>query len=305
MHRYPLRLSRNYWRIPLYALHQCTNECDVPCPATDCIVSTVIHLHDFNIASPQTQDGLLYDPDLLVIPDLSFTVLITFPFTHQAEIPLTVSEPVRLDELIEYIKTIYMMIYDVEERTATPTTFYTTTPCACVTTGLAIAPASSTSSSTMSNSTKKDENEGEGGGEEDVGDVCSICHDEFGDITIGGGVVSTRNCSHLFHGACLASWAKVKNTCPLCRVPLCNRCDADRNILAEETHVVLPRHLRSIADYRNSTNGIYGIHTCDIENIIITDMYYNRMTKTLQVHADTDLCALLTINPWYLLLLRE
>jgi hypothetical protein len=300
MHRYPLRLSRNYWRIPLYALHQCTNECDVPCPVADCIVSTVIQLHDFNIEAPQTQDGPLYEPDLLVIPDLSFTVLITFPFTHQAEIPLTVSEPVRLDELIDYIKTIYMTIYDVEERTATPTTFYTTTPCACVTTGLTVAATSS-----LSSDVKETSGEGGGGGEDDVGDVgdvCSICHEE---LNGKGDVVTTRNCSHLFHGTCLASWAKVKNTCPLCRVPLCDRCDADRNILMEESHVVLPRHLRSIADYRNSTNGIYGIHTCDIENIIITDLYYNRMTKTLQVHADTDLCALLTINPWYLLLLRE
>lgn len=288
MHRYPLRLSRNYWRIPLYTLHQCSHECEADCPDHDCLISTVVKLSDYELEFPQTQDGPLYDPDLLVIPDLTFTVLITFPFTRPAEIPLSVSEPPRLDELLSYIKYIYMSIYDVEERTSTPTTFYVTNPCSCQNE----PPAASSSVDPTSLDTSPSEV-----GEDN--DVCSICHEELSQQVI------TTDCSHSFHKRCLTNWSKVKNTCPLCRVLLCSRCDADRNIITAQEHVVLPPELRSISEFRNSTNGIYGIHTCDVENIIITDLYYNRLTKTLQVHADTSICALLTINPWYVLLLSS
>lgn len=51
-----------------------------------------------------------------------------------------------------------------------------------------------------------------------AGGDCAICYQS---ITQGDRVyVLTCSEKHVFHGDCLEHWAKVKNTCPICRMEI-------------------------------------------------------------------------------------
>ena len=43
---------------------------------------------------------------------------------------------------------------------------------------------------------------------------CSICQEN---MLITENIITLRVCSHKFHRKCIQPWAKVSNTCPLCR----------------------------------------------------------------------------------------
>ncbi|XP_021753768.1 E3 ubiquitin-protein ligase SIS3-like [Chenopodium quinoa] len=49
--------------------------------------------------------------------------------------------------------------------------------------------------------------------EEDRGEVCGVCQEEF-EV---GETVSGTTCMHKFHGSCLWKWLYDRQTCPLCR----------------------------------------------------------------------------------------
>lgn len=43
---------------------------------------------------------------------------------------------------------------------------------------------------------------------------CSICQEN---MLITQNIMTLRVCSHKFHTTCIEPWARVSNTCPLCR----------------------------------------------------------------------------------------
>ena len=42
---------------------------------------------------------------------------------------------------------------------------------------------------------------------------CAICHESLE----GGGTYTIPECNHCFHTACIVTWFRVNNTCPLCK----------------------------------------------------------------------------------------
>jgi len=47
--------------------------------------------------------------------------------------------------------------------------------------------------------------------------TCSICLQDF---EIGGAVVSSKSCCHIFHENCLSEWLENNTGCPYCRVDM-------------------------------------------------------------------------------------
>lgn len=46
-------------------------------------------------------------------------------------------------------------------------------------------------------------------------EICSICHEELESET------TETKCSHIYHKNCLDTWLENRNSCPLCRIVLC------------------------------------------------------------------------------------
>lgn len=287
MHVYPLRSSRNYWKIPLYCCHECGANCQtkftvtndgtidiIPnplydpatkkCNKYDTLCPATIPIHSYDLQFPSGMEGKLYYPDLVVIPDLSFTIFLNFPFTTNVEIAITCEQAVTLRELLQLIKSAYIQIYQDEEKTADSTVFTITRTCKCIDVDLKerieqnmIEPQS-----------------------ENTND-CSVCY-----MPLESSIVQLP-CQHLYHKECILGWIEKGSglNCPLCRKPIhpCDDCNGEQMITTEEEHIVLPADLREVTMNRNTTNGIYGIYSHDLENLYITEIKYNRIMKILQV----------------------
>jgi hypothetical protein len=92
-------------------------------------------------------------------------------------------------------------------------------------------------------------------------------------------------CTHMFHKSCITEWIKTSATCPICRsnIYLCTNCNGTRMIFYYFVGVVVPFEQRGGIINRNSSNGIFGIHSYDFESLSLTDMTYDRINKTLSV----------------------
>lgn len=287
MNVYPLRLTRNYWKIPLYCYHECTILCTTimhylengsfsddsstrTCKSFNKLYPTSIEIHSFNMSQPYGLYGRLYYPDIIVIPDNEFRIQITFPLYHPTDFVVRCEGPTTLRYLIHLVCSIYRQIYQKEYETATPTPFFVSKKCSCRTDMVEYV-QSMKIPDVNPNSTNGD-----------VSD-CPICYSAL-DTNI-----ARLKCGHQFHIECLSQWVeKGKNqSCPCCRAPVrnCTVCNNTQTITVREEHIVIPTHLRPIhSQERNTTNGVYGIHTWDIENLRITSLYYNRILKILQVN---------------------
>lgn len=290
MHVYPIRNSRNYWKIPLYCCHECTISCqnkftvtsegniDIiqnphydsitkKCNKYDSLCPATIPIHSFSLNDPHGLEGKLFYPDLIVIPDESFNVYLTFPFNTTVEVGVKTHTPITLRELLELIKQLYIQIYEDEEKTSESTLFTITRSCECVNSDLKSKVASMLVNTADLNTLPED--------------GCSVCY-----MPLEQQIVKL-SCNHLFHKECIFSWIDKGTgfTCPLCRTAIhnCNECNNNQIITTEEEYVVLPVHLRDLSMDRNTTNGIYGIYTHDLENLYITELKYNRIMKLLQV----------------------
>src|SRR5210317_865503 len=98
---YPIRTSRKEWNIPLYCYHICNQMCsqiyiidqsdidnssyilvDNPeyingkCQQSNKLEKTYIRLYSFDIDNPLGITGPLYNPNMIVIPDKSFSLKI-------------------------------------------------------------------------------------------------------------------------------------------------------------------------------------------------------------------------------------
>jgi len=280
-----LRRTRNYWKIPLYCYHECTSACEAnvisnpysielslnesydrttgKCNDYNKICSTSIDISAYDLSNPYGDIGRLYNPNVVVIPDSTFTILIDYPLNTPLEVSVN-STNITLRELIYIIQQIYIYIYSEEEKTATPTTFTIQKECTtCINIDL--------------KRVLKDKHNIKSG----EGD-CSICYNTFNDDAI------QLDCNHVFHKHCLDYWIdKGKGeSCPLCRKAFssCTSCNNTKTIETVEQHVVLPMDLRPDEDgLRNTTNGLFGIHSYDIDTLHISQLWYNKNHKLLQV----------------------
>jgi hypothetical protein len=275
---YPMRLTRNIWNIPLYAVHECSEQCEqepgitheghggaVGCPFRNKILKTEIHINSFNKNEPRGLHGKLQKHNEIVIPDKEIDMIVSFPLHNYVNMHIISSkENFSLSEILHGVKISYLQIYLHEEITASPRTFILDTNCfAC-----------------NMNIVKNSVNQSEKPYEENV---CSICCENF-ENTESGCVLS---CDHCFHKECLHQWIDCnKRTCPNCRdlIFKCGSCGGDGLIQYEYDAVVLPYELRSRDfPFRNCTNGIYGIYFYDLEELFLQKMVYDRINKKLYI----------------------
>ena len=283
---YPIRTTRNSWNIKLFCVHQCNPNCDVimyndtddpnllvitnnpqykngKCELYEKIISTPVRIYSFNPQNPKGELGNLYNYDKIVIPDNIFSVDIFYPLSNIFEVKVYSINGFTLSELINSIKIIYEYIYKEEERTSTPQIYNLKKSCSsCVLSDLE-----------QFTSIIKDE---------DKLDDCVICYDNFIDDKDG----CKLECNHKFHNHCINEWIKSSKTCPVCRFNIfkCENCYGTGIIYYQFTGVVIPLENRGNILNRNSTNGVFGIYGFDLEDLLLTNMFYDRIKKKLFIN---------------------
>ena len=283
---YPTRTTRNNWGIKFYSHHICNESCDIimeideddeqqliikhnptykngKCDLYNQIVKTSIRLSSFDKNIPEGVYGKLYDPHQKVISDNSFTVSIFYPLSHVFEIKINSENGFTLTELIYSIKVLYEYIYKEEERTSTPQIYNLKKVC----------------SSCGINDLSKYVDEIK---PEDKIDECVICCNDYLDDIDG----CKLKCKHVFHNSCINRWIASSKTCPICRynIFMCNKCEGRGLIYYQFTGVVIPLENRGTMLNRNCTNGIFGIYGYDLDDLLLNDMYYDRIKKKLFIN---------------------
>ena len=139
---YPIRHTRNKWKIPLFCKHMCNENCNIliisnnsnqyillenpdyvdgKCSYYNKLTSSNIKISTFNINNPQGDMGELYYSDMKVILDKSFIVSVYFPLSYVFEVVISApneNDGFTLKELLYSIKNLYELIYEEEEETA-------------------------------------------------------------------------------------------------------------------------------------------------------------------------------------------
>ena len=279
---YPIRTTKNKWNIFFYSKHQCSSKCEFfilndenleltitknpefhegHCKMNNLIERTEIRLSSFDKDNPAGSSGPLLNYDEEVISDKYFTISLFYPFSYLFEICITSSDGFTLKELINCIKMLYKYIYEEEERTATPQSYSLKKSC---------------SSCGIKNLSDYTENISES----DSYEECCICydHDKINTIKI--------KCGHKFHKNCLEDWVKTSASCPLCRynIFLCEKCSGKGIIYYQYTGIVIPLEQRGNIMNRNLSNGIFGIHSYDYEDLILQSMRYDNKKKKLFIN---------------------
>ncbi len=275
---FPIHMSRTLQTIRILCLHECSKMCkyrtvqtfdddlnmsitlnptNERCPHKGTSTSGHIRLSTFSIQSPLCLSGPLLQPNTLVIRDTQISVYLDYPLTIPC-IEIVTSpfeEGFRLAHLIDSIRSIYTRIYKEELETATEKTYTLHIPCKkCV-----VQPVNSE----PSDPSKED---------------CSICCQELDND------VCKTSCNHTFHKRCIVSWSRHGDKCPICRDDLakCDTCNGSKMTTIQWSGKVIPPEYR-IFRPRNKTDGKWGIHTADFENLILTGLEYNHREKMLYV----------------------
>lgn len=279
---YPLRLSREKWRIPVQTYHRCDESCsfiieaepdnassfrliknpnyiDGKCEKYNTIENTGIRLDNFSMENPTGVNGVLCNPDEIVIPYNNVSMCITFPVS----IPIYLTfrfehSEITRKEILHAIYSMYRHIYSEEEKTASPQTYEIVEHCIyCV-------GKDSTESLKPATNTEHD---------------CSICLDE-----LDSGECVSLPCNHSYHSSCITEWLKNNRKCPMCRgsVVTCDNCGGEGSISSEHSSVIIPREHRETA-YRNITDGIFGIYGYDLDDLIITELSYDKNKNFLDI----------------------
>jgi hypothetical protein len=287
---YPIRTSANAWNIRLYSTHSCSNECrlsaieddfgivivpnplyiDGKCPYSSTLHRTILKISEFNGGNPLTIDGPLLSGESIVIPDVKIQIELSFPFLKGTK-KFYVESPVTLGfsliEIITTLSNIYKKIYEEEERTSSENTYSIERPCDCIfIPNIDKIPGSRTEINNDP-STPKD---------------CPICLESPREHSAEKSMARTP-CHHTFHTPCLDTWLSNNKNCPLCRENLmkCEVCEGSEKISLEYTGKVIPRDMRSLYQGRNETNGRYGIHSFDYEDLYLESFFYNNISKIL------------------------
>jgi hypothetical protein len=286
---YPIRTSKSEWSVPLYCYHKCNSRCsrmyvrdetnsstiryilvdnpnyvDNKCPRVNQLERTFIRLSTFDIEHPTGGTGPLYEPYVIVIPDTSFSVKLTYPLSYPVYV--TVNSPssngFTLTELLYSIQMLYYYIYQEEERTSSPRCYHLKKEC-----------------SNCSNKKCIDHLQYY---EPKENDSCSICYNDYEK----GENACKLQCNHFYHKQCILRWLETSKTCPLCRqnVVLCDDCNGTGIIYYDYNGVVIPIEHRGSILNRNTTNGVFGIFGHDLEDLVIDYIHYNRIEKLLTIY---------------------
>jgi hypothetical protein len=292
---YPIRTTRKYWSIPLFCYHICNENCNIlivsnnsnqyvlidnpnyydgKCSYNDRLKKTTIKISTFDITNPYGDSGALYNPDEKVITDNTFKVSIYFPLSYVFEVLISTPKTnngFTLKELIYSIKNLYEFIYEEELRTASPQIFNLKKFC-----------------TTCGNKDLSKFIEKIYTYEPSKLDDCSICCSSYNTITesdLEKNYPIKLKCSHVFHDNCIKTWLEKSGTCPMCRYNIfeCKNCDGSGIIYYNFTGVVIPVEERGVNINRNISNGVFGIHTFDFEDLVIEKLFYNKTEKRLYV----------------------
>lgn len=284
---YPIRTTRNNWSIKFYSNHKCDENCNIimeicdndsdqiiiknnpsysngKCEYYNQIIKTSIRISLFNKNIPYGILGKLINPYNIVIPDNSFTVSIMYPLSNIFNVKISSENSFSLVEIIYSIKLLYEYIYNEEERTSTPQIYNLKKIC------------SSCGLNDLSEYVDEIN-------DEEKTNECTICYDNYLDDVH---VACKLKCKHIFHNLCINNWIKKSKTCPLCRynIFMCEKCQGTGIIYYQFEGVVIPLENRNPLLNRNYTNGIFGIFGFDIDDLILNEMYYDRITKKLIIN---------------------
>ena len=276
MRIYPIRTSRNQWNIKIFCNHMCNHRCETiitnreddlicisinpsfinnTCNLSGTLENGTINLNDFDKNNPMCENGPLVNPDEVVIVDKSFSLNINFPLSYVFTMEIRASQEFTKRHLIYFIKNLYKFIYDEEERTATPQLYKLNKIC---------SNCNLQSLETFSEDVRHD-------------DECSICFNSLNEDSL------KLKCSHMFHKACITQWIANSATCPICRhnIFMCTNCNGTRIVFYYFRGIVIPLDQRGAQINRNISNGIFGIHSYDFEDLILSNMIYDRINKNL------------------------
>jgi hypothetical protein len=245
---YPIRMTRSNWRIPLLQ------------HAGSGLEHARVRISEFNIEDT----SWLYEPDTTVIPDTFFTITVVFPLSYSLDVEIITSLETgfTLKQILYTIKLLYSSIYNEEDRTSTRYSFELHLDC-------------------IECSSKTDVLEVVGISP-DFSECC-ICFKKYSDLFLP----CKLRCGHVYHVDCIEKWLKTSRTCPLCRegVSECGTCDGSGISTRVINETVIPRELRSGME-RETTDGWFGIHTYDFEDLVLTDISYNKSEKRLSINVE-------------------
>lgn len=256
---YPIRTSRNMYRIPIYSYNDNFNRCGSENNLLQNIKKSYIHIATYNHDNPNTHHGRLYNYEDIIVNDDMFSIKISFPLLHPYKVNIynKNNDGYTLQQILHLIKTIYKYTYDFEEETASENTFLIKKQCE----------KCETSFHKSLKIHKLDNFE------------CCICNEKNDNLIV------KLDCNHYFHKSCLINWIKKSNSCPLCRknVFKCINCNNKGYTIIEYTGKIIPVELRNSLLYRNVTNGIFGIYNFDFEDLFLKSMTYNKKEKILKL----------------------
>jgi hypothetical protein len=244
-----------HWNIKLYNYHKCSEHCrikfiqdkefpdqillinnpdynDGRCKESNKIESSFIRIVDIVEENDELGDfGKLFNPNIKVIPDNSFSISIYYPLSYVFEITVNSSNRngFTLKEVLLYIKHLYEFIYDEEERTSTPQTYNLKKICnSC----------SDKNFNDYVEVIKCEQNFD-----------CSICYNEF---TKDEESIKLK-CNHIYHSDCIKKWVSTSSTCPMCRYNIleCDKCDGSGIISYQFNGTVIPIDDRIHSDIIN------------------------------------------------------
>jgi hypothetical protein len=272
---YPIRTTRSKWRIPLFNTHKCGENCNIDtaisnnlnkCLKNNMLEKTRIQISTFNINEPCISNNtMLVNINTKVIPDNFFKIFLYYPLSHLFEVLIETpsSNGFTLKELLHSIKTLYEFIYTEEERTSIPQNYRLKKMCtSCGNRNL---------SKYVNNVTDKSI----------IKDKCCICYSDYENEINNEPVI--LKCSHIFHDNCIKEWLQKSGTCPICRSNIfeCENCDGNGIIYYNFTGVVIPLDQRGDIQTRNQTFGVFGIHSHDLEDLFIKNLFYDKTKKQL------------------------
>jgi hypothetical protein len=255
---YLKRMTRKFWFIHFCCIHSCNN-CEKTCKLKNTLQPISINIKSFDKTSMTCSNGEILFPNEVIIPDRIFEVVIFFPLSMVFNVSFHGSEPFTRKNILHSIKILYDYIYKEEERTATAQEFKLKKIC------------SSCHLTELDDFLKENEN--------NVNE-CSICYDS----NVNDKFVNL-DCNHTFHQNCIKTWSQTSATCPICRynIFMCMKCNGSGIIYYGFTGVSVPVSQRN-HDLRNQSNGIFGIHSYDFEELFIDEMIYNNIDKKLYLN---------------------
>ena len=211
---YPIRLTRNKWKIPFYTLHACSKSCydvdglegddiyDIPvgynCGRNKKNEKTQVHLTTFDMSNPRGLFGDLIGANEIVIPDDTITLVLGFPLRTNVNIKIkTCNRNFSLREIIYLVQAAYKNIYYDEEISAPSQTFILEKVCQDC--NIEDVQKSIEVSDGHMNSPR----------------VCTICMEEM----TSRECPLKLSCDHYFHRDCLVPWINEENkkNCPNCQ----------------------------------------------------------------------------------------